>query len=67
MLVLHSVEVYAIYPCIVISSPFDDWRTSMFSCMLKHKYTSLGARPGDHYMSLPRIPRLVSSPQRFTL
>jgi hypothetical protein len=32
MIVLHSVEDYALYPCIVISSPFGDWKTFMLPC-----------------------------------
>jgi hypothetical protein len=54
MIVLQFVEVYAMYPRIVISSPLGNYRTSMLPCPLKHKHTSLGAQTGDHYMSLQR-------------
>jgi hypothetical protein len=66
MIVLHSVEFYIMYSHIVISSPFSDYKISMLSCQLKHKHTSFGVEPEDHYIPLPKIPRLVSSPLRFT-
>jgi hypothetical protein len=40
MIVLHYAEDYTLYPHIVISSPFGDYRTSMLPCSLKHKHTS---------------------------
>jgi hypothetical protein len=41
MIVLHSVEDYALYPRVVISSPFG---------------TSFGVRSGDHYILFTKVP-----------
>jgi hypothetical protein len=32
MTLVDSVEVSTLYPCVVISSPFNDWKTSMLPC-----------------------------------
>jgi hypothetical protein len=67
---VHFVEVYALYPRVVISSPFDDLKTSMLPCPLKHKH--IGVWPGDHYMPLQKftpgsIQRCQGSPLKVTL
>jgi hypothetical protein len=54
MIVLHSIEICALYPNLMVSSPFGDYRTSMLPCLLKHKHTFLSVRLGDHYILLPR-------------
>jgi hypothetical protein len=38
---VHSADVCAMYPSLVISSPFSNYKTSMLPHPLKHKHTSL--------------------------
>jgi hypothetical protein len=60
MTVVHFAKVSALYPRVVISSLAKRLEKPPFY----HSYTSFGARPRDHYMSLQmfimgRMPDLV--------
>jgi hypothetical protein len=59
MTVLHSTEDYAMYPHVVISPPFDNYKTSNVAMLAKHNHTSFCVRPGDQYIPFTKVP-LVS-------